>query len=213
MDNWQENLGVQGSKICGYELKTTQRLDHETSGLVVMGHSDEFVSRFNKLLREGLVLKVYVSKTRTMPKPKVLVHHMKDSERAPKILTREPQADSKICVLSVLHSWPSGPNEFSSAILLLTGRTHQIRAQMAFEGHPLLGDPLYGLEPAATMGLRSSFLAFKFQGKVHQFTVESQLDPIRLHSWLSSIPALEDLPEKSASQLSNLKTLLKEEFK
>jgi 23S rRNA pseudouridine1911/1915/1917 synthase len=29
-----------------------------------------------------------------------------------------------------------------------TGRTHQLRLQLAFQGHPILGDPLYGAGPA-----------------------------------------------------------------
>ena len=51
---------------------------------------------------------------------------------------------------------------------LLTGRTHQIRAQMAYAGHPLLGDGKYGVEKLNRsygekgQALYSYKLAFRF---------------------------------------------------
>lgn len=46
-------------------------------------------------------------------------------------------------------------------IRLLTGRTHQIRAQLEYEGHPLADDPLYGEGPPdAPVGLQAYRLEF-----------------------------------------------------
>jgi 23S rRNA pseudouridine1911/1915/1917 synthase len=49
---------------------------------------------------------------------------------------------------------------------LETGRTHQIRVHLAAIGHPVLGDPLYGV-PGGQIGLRRQFLHAARLGFVH----------------------------------------------
>lgn len=53
---------------------------------------------------------------------------------------------------------------------LETGRTHQIRVHMAYIGHPVLGDPLYG--PKKVIGDFGQFLHAKTLGFIHPRTNE-----------------------------------------
>ncbi len=48
---------------------------------------------------------------------------------------------------------------------LETGRTHQIRVHMAYIGHPLAGDPVYG--PRKTLGGKGQFLHAQTLGFTH----------------------------------------------
>lgn len=53
---------------------------------------------------------------------------------------------------------------------LETGRTHQIRVHMAYIGHPLAGDPLYG--PRKTLAGKGQFLHAQTLGLTHPVTGE-----------------------------------------
>ena len=53
---------------------------------------------------------------------------------------------------------------------LETGRTHQIRVHMAYIGHPVVGDPLYG--PKKVIGDKGQYLHAKTLGFVHPRTNE-----------------------------------------
>ena len=68
---------------------------------------------------------------------------------------------------------------------LETGRTHQIRVHMAYLGHPLAGDFLYGTEDPALISrpaLHSGYLSFRhpLTGENMQFSVPLPEDMARL---------------------------------
>lgn len=55
---------------------------------------------------------------------------------------------------------------------LETGRTHQIRVHMAFIGHPLLGDTVYGLKKQKKLSQEGQVLHAKTLGFIHPTTGE-----------------------------------------
>jgi 23S rRNA pseudouridine1911/1915/1917 synthase len=76
---------------------------------------------------------------------------------------------------------------------LETGRTHQIRVHMAYLGHPLVGDPVYGgrlrLPPGAPEPLREALLGFRRQALHAWHLALCHPDTGRGMAWEAPLPA------------------------
>jgi 23S rRNA-/tRNA-specific pseudouridylate synthase len=84
--------------------------------------------------------------------------------RAPKDVVRELPPDQKNnfeeCLMNVLSCETRGGG-FIVTLELLTGRTHQIRAQLSDLGAPIAGDEMYGGRSSAFFGLHAAQLSFR----------------------------------------------------
>lgn len=124
------------------------RLDKDTSGCLILGRHRKALARLGKLFSSGRIGKTYWAVVRGAPE--------EDEGRidAP-LAKRSPERGWWMAVdpagLPSATEWrvlARGAGLSWVAFTPLTGRTHQIRAHAAHLGMPLLGDRIYGAEPA-----------------------------------------------------------------
>lgn len=134
LDNRVENLHYQLQQFLAHPLYVTHRLDILTGGLIVLAKTKEFQKAFNSMLQKKEIQKYYHAQTEGQPPIGHHIHFMKPSKYSPKEMSNEDMDGWLKCELAILAD---------GRIKLLTGRTHQIRAQLAHMGFPLIGDPVY----------------------------------------------------------------------
>ncbi len=177
VDNSVENVLYQMSKALNKELFITHRLDTETTGLLLIAKNKQFQNIFNYLISNKMVTKKYRALTTRRPEEKRYIHYINPSKFLPKLVSAEPIENWQICELIVEKvneiTLPNGQNGYESIVELITGRTHQIRAQFTGINCPLFGDELYGDENTDfPLGLQSFYLSFKWSSINKEFSFQ-----------------------------------------
>lgn len=138
----KETYAKPGNVFCG----VVHRLDRPVGGLVVFARTSKGLARMNELFRDGGVDKRYWAITRNRP-PKdedELVGWITSNERNNKsYVSPEPKPGAKEARLRYRLIGQSD-RYYLLEVQLLTGRKHQIRAQLASIGCPIKGDLKYG---------------------------------------------------------------------
>lgn len=137
----------------GGQVGIINRLDRETSGVVLVGKTQAAARRYGIAMQERRIHKRYLAVVRGWPEWQTL-------ELDAPILRRGEVEPSEIWVMQRVH--PAGTPCRTDFHLLktvthplagrlslvearpLTGRMHQIRVHLAHLGHPVLGDKIYG---------------------------------------------------------------------
>ncbi len=148
------------------------RIDKDTSGLLIVAKNDKSHIGLAEQIKEHSFSREYEA---------VVYGRLKDEQgtvNAP--IGRHKTDRKKMCVTeknsknAVTHYRVIDyNNSFSHAALKLeTGRTHQIRVHMAYIGHPVAGDPVYGPSKVIT-SLNGQCLHARKIGFVHPITGEN----------------------------------------
>lgn len=122
------------------------RIDRNTGGIVIAAKNAEALRVMNQKIRDNELQKYYLCIVKGCPKPKHAVltaYHFKDESTNTVTISDKPREGYKKIITEYTVIKPSSALSVCE-VLLHTGRTHQIRAHMAYIGHPLLGDEKYG---------------------------------------------------------------------
>jgi len=118
------------------------RLDRDTSGVVLFGKTPEAQRVLATAFRDRFVTKTYLALTagRT-PEAGVLRHRLArhDRPRGPKMAVEPTGKPAE----TEFRRLAAGGGVSVVELHPITGRTHQLRAQLAAAGHPILGDRRY----------------------------------------------------------------------
>lgn len=127
-------------------LGVAHRLDRPVAGLVVFAKTSKALARLNEMFRNGDVHKTYWAVTANKPEhdEAMLTHHLHSIEKSNKTYVYDsPRCNTKEAKLHY-KLIASSERYFLLEVNLLTGRKHQIRAQLSAIGCPIKGDLKYG---------------------------------------------------------------------
>ena len=122
------------------------RIDRNTGGIVIAAKTAEALRVMNQKIKDRELDKRYLAIVEGTPAPRqgsLKGYLFKDEKKNRVFVSDKPQPGSKSCQTNY-RTLTSARGLSLVECELITGRTHQIRAQFAHAGHPLLGDGKYG---------------------------------------------------------------------
>ncbi|MEM9192559.1 MAG: RNA pseudouridine synthase [Myxococcota bacterium] len=149
------------------EVRAAHRLDKDTSGVLVLARHRAAAAWFGRLLQERKVEKVYRAVAIAPPSvdETLTLRGRLQHERG---RTQQVRSGGQLAITDVRVIRRRGKLAFLE-VRPRSGRTHQIRVQLADAGMPIQGDPLYGGAPGPRLMLHALRLTFEYEGRSYHF--------------------------------------------
>lgn len=134
------------------------RLDRNTTGLVLFGKDSESLQVLNRMIRDkSRIRKIYLTiAAGEMKEPLHLSDRMEKDERNNRIKVLPADSESGKTMETIVRPIMTNGQYTLVEVELITGRTHQIRAHLAKVGHPIIGDAKYG-NPRVNQKIKRQF--------------------------------------------------------
>ncbi len=144
----------------GFVFRAINRLDRGTSGIVIVAKNPLSAAKLGKSMKERKINKTYIAIISGIPNLKegridAPIAREKEGE-----LKRVVREDGKPAITDYKVIDVTDDGNAVCEVKLHTGRTHQIRVHMAYIGHALVGDFLYGEENEDGYSLICSEISF-----------------------------------------------------
>ncbi len=122
------------------------RLDRNTGGIVIAAKNAESLRILNQKIKDRELDKKYLCITCGVPPKKTdtLTHYLFKDSKTNTVTVSDKKTSSNKTIITKYKVLKTDSKLSLVEVELLTGRTHQIRAHMAYIGCPLLGDGKYG---------------------------------------------------------------------
>lgn len=143
----KENLVDSVTSIFGQQVRVVHRLDKDTSGVICFALNEDAQRNLTEQFSGRTVQKTYLAIVDGVPGVDEFRVEQAIVENTAKLGTMKiaPKGKKSITDFKVLE-------RFKEYAVLeaypLTGRTHQIRVHLSYEGYPLMVDPVYGAREA-----------------------------------------------------------------
>lgn len=127
-----------------FVFRSVNRLDRDTSGIVLIAKDTVSAAKLSSGMKRGEFEKTYVAILSGVPTPENATVDAPIERECADSIKRTVRVDGKraLTEYKVIRRLADGNS--LCEIKLHTGRTHQIRVHMAYIGHPLVADFLYG---------------------------------------------------------------------